>query len=205
MRTEQLRIRSVVAGAAALALLTGCGTSGGTTGTPTGATPPPSSGAGAPKVRNPLDLKAFEADPCSAFTPAQAEAYGLPGVAGRKNPTSPGPGCDWLGASTPAKASPGLVILPEGTNLESVYGNKDNGTYAVFEPRPDVQGYPAVLTLPVDQRPSGSCTIVVGVSDARAVLFDFQSVKGSSRLADPCGAVTEFANLVLTTMKAGAK
>lgn len=203
-----MRIRTVVVGAAALALLAGCGTGGGTAGTPTNQPQPTStssSGGGAPKVQNPLDLKAFEAAPCSAVTPAQIEAYGLPGVAGKVNPTSPGPGCSWLGASTAAKASPGLVILPEGTNLDSIYSNKDNGTYAVFEPLPDIQGYPALLNLAVDQRSSGSCTIAVGASEAKAILFDFQSIKGSSRFADPCGAVVEFANLAMTTIKAGAK
>ena len=156
-------------------------------------------------MQNPLDVKAFEANPCSTVTPAQVEAYGLPGVAGRVNTGSPGAACSWLGASTPAKAAPALTILPEGTNLDSIYSNKDNGTYAVFEVLPAIQGYPAVLTLAVDQRSSGDCTIVVGVSDEKAILFTFQSVKGSSRLADPCGSVIEFANLAITTIKAGAK
>ncbi|MCP2249110.1 DUF3558 domain-containing protein [Lentzea aerocolonigenes] len=202
-----MRIRTIVAGTAALAILAGCSTGGGTTGTPTTATQPTStsSSGGAPKVQNPLDLKAFEADPCSAVKPAQIEAYGMPGVAGKVNTTAPGPACSWLGASTAAKAAPALVILPAGTNLDSVYGNKDNGTYAVFEPQPAVQGYPAVLTLAVDQRSSGSCELTVGASDDRAILFTFQSVKGSSRFADPCGSVTEFANLAITTIKAGAK
>jgi hypothetical protein len=204
-----LRIRTIVVGAAALALLAGCGTGGGTTGTPTTATQPSSSGngdsGGAPKVQNPLDVKAFVADPCGAVTPAQIEAFGMPGVAGKVNTSSPGGSCIWLGASTPAKVAPGLTILPSGTNLDSIYSNKDNGTYAVFEPLSDVQGYPAVLNLATDMRSKGNCEIAVGVSSDQAILFTIQATTGSSRFADPCGALTEFANLALTTIKAGAK
>ncbi|MFD5827354.1 DUF3558 domain-containing protein [Lentzea sp. NPDC060358] len=202
-----MRIRNIVVGAAAVALLAGCDTGGGATGTPTNTTPPPSSsaGGGAPEVRNPLDLSAVEAAPCSALTPAQVESFGLPGVAGKVNTSSPGASCIWLGASTPAKVAPALTVLPGGTNLDSVYRNKDNGTYAVFEPMADVQGYPAVLTLATDERSKGNCEIVVGATADKAILFTIQAVTGSPKFADPCGAVTEFATLAVTTIKAGAK
>ncbi|SER96723.1 Protein of unknown function [Lentzea xinjiangensis] len=206
-----MRIRNIVIGATALVLLAGCSTGNGTTGTPTATTQPAGTststgtGGGAPEVKNPLDVKAFEADPCSAVTSAQIDAYGMPGVAGKVNTSSPGASCIWLGASTPAKVAPGLTILPKGTNLDSMYKNKDNGTYAVFEPLADVQGYPAVLTLATDQRSKGNCEIAVGVTAEQAILFTVQAITGSSRFADPCGAVTEFAGLAVTTIKAGAK
>ncbi|HEX7308509.1 DUF3558 domain-containing protein [Lentzea sp.] len=202
-----MRIRNIVVSAAAVALLAGCGTGGGTAGTPTNATQPTTSSAagGAPEVKNPLTLSAFESAPCSTVTPAQVESFGMPGVAGKVNTSSPGPSCIWLGASTPAKVAPALTILPEGTNLDSVYKNKDNGTYAVFEPMADVQGYPAVLTLANDERSKGNCEIVVGATADKAILFTIQAITGSSKFADPCGAVTEFANLAITTIKAGAK
>jgi hypothetical protein len=201
-----LRIRSIVAGTAALALLVGCSTSGGTTGTPTKAPQPTSdsNGAGAPKIQNPLDTKAFEAAPCSAVTPAQVEAFGLPGVNGRVNTTAPGAACAWLGSSTPGKMAPSLAILPEGTNLGTILPNKD-ATYQVFETLPEIQGYPAYIALAVDQRGGGGCSVLTGVSDTKAILFTFQSDKGSPKYADPCGAATEFANLAITTIKAGAK
>jgi hypothetical protein len=200
-----LRIRTIVVGTAALVLLTGCGTgSGGTTGTPTTATQSTSDSAGAPKIQNPLDLKVFEADPCSTVTPAQVQAFGLPGVNGKVNSTSPGPACTWLGASTPAKMSPGVGILPEGTNLSTILPNKDT-TYEKFEQLPDIQGYPAYLALVSDQRSGGGCSVLTGVSDTKAILFTFQSDKGSPKYADPCAAATEFANLAITTIKAGAK
>ncbi|SFR29261.1 Protein of unknown function [Lentzea waywayandensis] len=201
-----MRIRSIVVGTAALALLAGCGESGGTTGTPTTATQSSSTGdsGGAPKIENPLDVKAFEAAPCSMVTPAQAQAFGLPGVNGRVNTTSPGASCVWLGSSTPAKMAPGVTILPEGTNLSTILPNATT-TYETFETQPAVQGYPAYLALVADSRKDGFCTLLVGVSSEKALNISFQSDQGSPKYADPCAAVTEFANLVITTIKAGAK
>jgi hypothetical protein len=198
-----LRIRTVVAGTAALVLLAGCSTGGGTTGTPTNATQPTSSSSGAPKVSNPLDVKAVEAAPCSAVTAAQLTAFGLPGISGSLNTGSPGASCIWSGSLTDAEMAPGITILPTGTTLETIYGKKDS--YPVFEPRPAIQGYPAVVTLIVDQRKDGNCELAVGASDDRAILFTFLSDEKSKYFADPCAGVTEFANLAITTIKAGAK
>lgn len=200
-----MRIRSIVAGTAALALLASCGTGGGTAGTPTNATQPTSTsnGGGAPKVSNPLDVKAVEAAPCNAVTAAQLTAYGLPGVNGSVNTGSPGASCIWSGSLTDAEMAPGITILPAGTTLATTYAKK--GTYAVFEPRPEIQGLPAVVTLIVDQRKDGNCEIVVGASDDRAILFTFLSDEKSKYFADPCAGTTEFANLAITTIKAGAK
>ena len=205
MRTQQLRIRTLVAGTAALALLAGCGTGGGTTGTPTNAPQPTSTSTsgGAPKVSNPLTLTAFGAAPCTAVTAAQLTAYGLPGVTGSVNTGAPGPACKWSGALTAAEMSTGMVILPEGTSLGSVYGK--SGSYAVFEERPAIQGHPAALALVADQRKDGDCDVIVGASDERAILFTFQSSEKSKYFADPCAGVTEFANLAITTIKAGGK
>jgi hypothetical protein len=207
-----LRIRTIVAGTAAIALLAGCGNGGGTTGTPTN-TPPPSSNSnggggdttanGAPKVKNPLDVKAFETSPCTVATPAQVEAFGLPGINGRVNTSAPGPSCIWLGASAPTKVTPSVSFIPGGKGLDAMYQNKD--TYAAFEPLPAIQGYPAIMNLQVDQRADGNCDVSVGVSDEQALLVLIVTEKGSPRFADPCGAATEFANQVITTIKAGAK
>ena len=198
-----MRIRTIVAGTAAVALLAGCGDSGGTTGTPTTASQPSSSG-GAPKIESPLDVKAFEAAPCSTVTPAQVAAFGLPGVTGRVNSNELGGACIWLGASTPAKMAPGVAFLPEGTNLSTILPNKAN-IYAAFEPQPAIQGYPTYIAVVSDARDNGDCDLLVGVSDDKALTFTFQSDKGSPKFADPCAGITEFANLAITTMKAGAK
>lgn len=201
-----MRIRTIVAGTAACVLLAGCSSGSGTTGTPTTATSPTSASdsGGAPKVQNPLDLKAFEADPCSAVTPAQAQAFGLPGVNGRNNSNELGPACVWLGSSTPARMAPGIAFLPDGTNLSTILPNKDS-TYEAFESQPAIQGYPTYIALVADSRKDGDCSLLVGASDVRAIAFTFQSDKGSPRFADPCAAITEFANLAITTIKAGAK
>ncbi|WP_394613141.1 DUF3558 domain-containing protein [Lentzea sp. JNUCC 0626] len=200
-----MRIRTIVAGTAALVLLAGCGTNGGTSGTPTTASQPTSTSnsAGAPKVSNPVDVKVAEAAPCGVVTAAQLQTYGLSGVEGSLNTTSAGAGCLWPGTFTPAAMSPGMIILPDGTNLESIYAKKDS-TYPVFEPL-EVQGYPAAIALVVDERKSGDCELFVGVSDERAIMFSLQSEEKSKYYADPCAGATEFANLGMTTIKAGAK
>jgi Protein of unknown function (DUF3558) len=200
-----LRIRTIVAGTAAFALLAGCGTGGGTTGTPTNATQPTSAsqGGGAPKVSSPLNLTAAEAAPCNAVTAAQLTAYGLPGVTGSPNPGALGAACQWSGSLTAAEMSVGMSILPAGTSLDSQYAKKD--TFAVFEERPAIQGYPAIVSLLTDQRKEGNCELTVGASDERAILFTFLSDEKSKYFADPCAGVTEFANLAITTIKAGAK
>jgi hypothetical protein len=202
-----LRIRTVIAGTAALVLLAGCTSGGGTTGTPTNATQPTStsdsSGGGAPKVSNPLDLKAVEAAPCSAVTATQVTAFGLPGVNGSVNTSAPGASCVWSGSLTDAEMTPSFTVLPEGTSLKTTYAKKDS--YGFFEERPAIQGYPAVVALLADQRKEGSCDIVVGASDDRSILFTFLSDEKSKYFADPCAGVTEFANLAITTIKAGAK
>lgn len=202
-----MRIRTIVVGTAALALLAGCNPSGGgTTDTPTNAPQPTSdsNSAGAPKIQNPLDVKAAEADPCGVVTSAQLQAFGLPGVAGRVNSNELGPACMWLGASTPAKMAPGIAFLPDDTNLSTILPNKDT-TYEKFEQLPDIQGYPSYMALVSDQRSGGNCSVLTGVSDTKAILVTFQSDKGSPRYADPCAAATEFATLAVTTIKAGAK
>ena len=98
----------------------------------------------------------------------------------------------------------GSHVLPDGTNLSTILPNKDS-TYQYFEPRPAIQGYPAYIALSVDQRKDGGCELLVGVADDKALLFTFSSFSGSPKFADPCAAVTEFANLAITTIKAGAK
>ncbi|MGI5502111.1 DUF3558 domain-containing protein [Lentzea sp. CA-135723] len=200
-----MRIRSIVVGTAALALLAGCGTSGDTAGTPTTASQPTSTSGsgGAPKIDSPLDVKAFTADPCKTVTAVQVEAFGLPGVSGRANTSPVGEACLWNGVNTEAKMSPGVAFLLEGTNLSTILPNKDS-TYAVFETLPAVQGYPTYLALPTDLRSRGNCSALVGVSDERAMFVTFSSL-GGPKFSDPCAAVTEFANLAITTIKAGAK
>jgi hypothetical protein len=204
-----LRIRTTVIGiAAALATLTGC-TGGGATGTPTQAPPSTSSSSGdttpngAPKVKTPLAYERFEADPCSVVTAVQLETLGLPGIKGELNPSAPGKACIWHGSKTPSKATPSVVFLQGVEGLDALYGAKAN--MELWEPQPPVQGYPAVLNSAADLRSSGQCSLDVGVTDKQVLSFLIQTDKGGTRYADPCGAVTDFANQVITTIKAGAK
>ncbi|MFC3896255.1 DUF3558 domain-containing protein [Lentzea rhizosphaerae] len=204
-----MRIRTTVIGiAAALAVLSGC-TGGGTTGTPTQTSTNTSSSSGdttpngAPRVKTPLAYERFEADPCSVVTAAQLEALGLPGIKGELNPSAPGKSCIWHGSKTPSKATPGIVFLQGVEGLDALYGAKAN--MELWEPQPPIQGFPAVLNSAADLRASGNCSLDVGITDKQVLSFLIQTDKGGTRYSEPCAAVTDFANQVITTIKAGAK
>jgi hypothetical protein len=207
-----LRIRiSVIGAVAVVAVLTGCN-GGGTAGTPTQTPPGTSSNSagsgdttpnGAPKVKTPLAYERFEADPCSVITAAQLETLGLPGIKGELNPGAPGKSCIWHGSKSPSKATPGIVFLQGVEGLDALYGAKAN--MELWEPQPPIQGFPAVLNSAADLRASGNCSLDVGVTDKQVLSFTIQTDKGGPRYAEPCAAVTDFANQVITTIKAGAK
>lgn len=206
-----MRIRITAIVVAALVVLAGCGGGGGTTGTPTGSSSSTSNSAGsgdttpngAPKVKTPLVYESFAADPCSVMKAAQLEAVGLPGIKGEVNSSAPGKACIWLGSSTPSRATAGVVFLQGVDGLNALYGTKD--MMELWEPQPPVQGYPAVLNSAADLRSSGNCSLDVGITDTQVLSFTMQINKGGTRFAEPCAAATDFANQVITTIKAGAK
>lgn len=211
MRTEQLRIRGIAVGvisAITVLFAAGCG-GGGTTNTttPTSTSQSAGNGAttahGAPKVKSPLAWESFKAAPCSVITTEQLKTIGVPGVTGKVNPSAPGPACIWQGDVTSSRVTPGVGFPEGGEGLDTVYERKS--TYQLFEPQPDVQGYPALLASNADLRTSGDCALVVGITDSQIASFTVQMGNKAPRYADPCGLLTEIANQVITNIKAGAK
>lgn len=207
-----MRIRSITVGViSAIVLLAGCGGGGGATGTPT-ATPPSSQSSegggdktehGAPKVKTPLEYQSAKSNPCGTITTAQLQALGIDATTGKPNPGVPGAACIWHGAGKLALTTPGVAFVDGGNGLDTLYQQKD--TLAVFEVVGPVQGFPAVIASPADLRSGGDCDLSVGVADNQTIAFSMQMSNGAPRFSDPCGLLTEFANQVITNIKAGAK
>lgn len=209
-----MRIRSTASGVLSLIgvlLVSGCANSG--TGGTAGPTPTSTSSSagssgdttehGAPRVKTPLKWQSFEAAPCSLITTEQLSALGIRGVTGKVNPSAPGPTCIWQGDALSDRIVPGAGFPQGGNGLDNIYQQKAD--FPLFEPQPDVQGYPALLASKADLRSQGNCSLAVGVTDTQVAAFTIQMGKSAPRYTDPCGLLVEFANQVIGNIKAGAK
>ena len=163
-----------------LCLLTACGTK--TDNTPPSA--PASSSADVAanlKVPAPLPTGDLLSNPCAVIAPSQFDALNFAG-AGTKSDTagdpSVGPDCRWV-----SKKDDGNVIF-----IGSLPGNK-NGISDIYAGKPraahfapvTVDGYPGVLSDVPDGRPSGNCTVWVGVTDQLAASVNAQISSDDSK------------------------
>ncbi|MGH3515936.1 MAG: DUF3558 domain-containing protein, partial [Haloechinothrix sp.] len=153
-------------GLAAVSFLAGCSSeTGGELGS--SGEPPADSGlphSGAPKVENPIDTAAFEADPCSAITEQQLaeERVNIDEV--KPEPDNQvGPSCTWYSTFEWGQFS-GAVLTANSDGLSTQYAQYQAGEWAYFEEL-SVAGYPAVVNSLTDNRKNGDCTLNVGVRD----------------------------------------
>ncbi|HVX44397.1 MAG TPA: DUF3558 family protein [Mycobacteriales bacterium] len=134
---------------------------------------------GAPKVRHPLDPRAFFTTKaiCTVLTPNQLHTFGIRNIR-LLNPEI-----------TRVSASCGWADFDNGRNVDAIFElslggltgiyeghQQDPGGLAYFEPT-EVDGYPAIFDQNVDERSSGFCELDVGISDSiyvalNAKLFD---------------------------------
>jgi hypothetical protein len=155
--------------------------------------------AGAPKVNDPLDTTRFQQDPCRALTADQAQSLTLPSV-GERREAPLGKACTWENADTR-----GLVEVhfmdryPYGLSAE--YQANEDHKWAYFEQLPSIGGYPAVSRSRFDDRNTGKCTVVVGVSDE--IIFEVPVRLSPENVGskDPCQLASMVAGLALQTMK----
>lgn len=196
--------------AAALVLsacaLAGCSTTAPGTPVPTRDTPtatgepttePPTTepgGSTVPPVTDPLDTAAFQADPCTSLTDAQAAALGVESP-GAPRPGPAGKSCFWQNS-----AGGSIGVLWSGTGLAAVYESEERGDTAYFEPR-RVGGQPAVAAEPSDDRDSGACSVHVGTSDEAMFTLALQQSRDKVGDRDPCDVAADVAGQVLTTIK----
>ena len=156
--------------------------------------------AGAPEVTDPLDTTRFQQDPCQALTAAQTRKLNLPPSGTPEKGRPLGNACIWSNTETLAEAEVHFSDKdPRG--LSALYAVKDQ--YAYFEELPPIDGFPAVARSGVDDRDTGRCSVVVGVSDE--VTFDVPVRLSDANVGkrDPCEAAVQVARMALETMKAG--
>ncbi|WP_233226184.1 DUF3558 domain-containing protein [Amycolatopsis sp. CA-126428] len=161
-----------------------------------------------PKVTQPpLDAGKYAADTCGLL-PRDLLASMKYTDAGEYHPkgntplTAAGPSCSWK-------------IKGEGIGLQVILGtgNRDlgagglAGTYAAYrlkkfvkflEPAPAVEGYPAVYADIQDERPMGTCAMVVGIADDLSFSIQAQGYQGQD---DSCAAASQAAAGVVKTLK----
>lgn len=195
--------RIAAAAVAALGLLTACSGGGNTGG---GDTPPSSAAASStaggsgsgPKVPAPLNTQDLLGDnPCKVLTNAEATDFGL--VAPGEKATGQVPGCDWRSADE-GQNSIGLRVSPSQTphGISDIYDQKARQAY--FQPV-TVDGYPGVYADTQDGRPSGTCTLWLGVTDQLAVAV-IPAIGVGPNKSNPCGLAQKFAGAVVKHLKA---
>ncbi|MYW92199.1 DUF3558 domain-containing protein [Amycolatopsis rubida] len=191
-------VRLATAAVAAFGLLTACG--GGTGGTAeppatAGSSTPADNGGTGPKVPAPLPAKDVVENPCSVLNAAEADDVGLKSP-GEKSTGSLG-GCRWTSTASNQNFV-NIGALPQNKNgISDIYAQKDKQAY--FTPT-SIDGYPAVFADTQDGRPSGSCSLWVGVTDQLAVSVIPNIGVGPHR-SDPCGIAEKAATAMIKHLK----
>lgn len=158
---------------------------------------------GAPDVQNPLDASKFLPQPCAVLTAEQMKPFniskpGKPTTTGAVAETV-GPYCSWTSEDEPTSRGFSVGLLPGNKNgLADTYRGRKQFKY--FEPT-TVDGYPAVFNDGIDARPSGSCSITVGISQTLA--FGASETSGKGVGPGACEGARQLASAVIATLKAG--
>ena len=156
--------------------------------------------SGAPKVANPLPASVLDGGPCAALDAGQiARALGA-AVAGRPVQEPTGPSCDWSNHETGGMIGVGFVTETH-QGLSGPYGNTKPKA-VVWRELPPVQGFPAVAHVtPSGGPPDVFCAVSVGIADDLS--FDAAGFVSRERRGkvDPCDAVSQLADLVVTTLR----
>jgi hypothetical protein len=166
------------------------GNPGSSTTESTGSEPTTSTTSEAPKVDHPLDAGPFLADPCTTLTANQLSSLAVK-EPGRPR-TEPGPGCAWFGDTQ--SVSVGWLTDNKG-GLSDTYRGRELEAY--FTPA-TVDGYPGVFVDATDDRATGHCGIVVGVSDTMTF---YASVDSGLNAEESCALAKQVAAATVTTVK----
>ncbi|WP_409184105.1 DUF3558 domain-containing protein [Amycolatopsis sp. VS8301801F10] len=193
-------IRIAAAAVAALGLLTACGggkADGGNTPSQAPASSSATGGGSGPKVPAALPTKDLLGDnPCKVLTDAETSDFGL--VVPGKTLTGDLPGCQWRSADN-GQNSIGMRVVQQNKNgISDIYDQKARQAY--FEPV-TVDGYPGVLADTQDGRPSGTCTLWLGVTDQLSVSI-IPAIGAGPNKSNPCGLAQKFAGAVVKHLKA---
>ncbi len=192
---------------AAVALLAGCAEeSGGAPGRTSAPSSEPAANAlphsGAPKVENPIDTAAFEAEPCSVATPRQLSAAGLEFKPAEPDPEqSTGSDCLWRFSATGYGLVGGTFFGLHDQGLSALYARRSS--YGLFEEIPPIGGYPALVWNTSDHRKEGFCTISIGLRDDQT--YDVAASLGGDNpdKTTSCEVARTVAEIAVETIKKG--
>jgi hypothetical protein len=155
--------------------------------------------SGAPHVANPLDTSKFQAVPCTVLDTSNVQSLGFT-APGQAESDATGPNCHWNNSETGVSLDVGFVTANK-SGLSALYAKRSS--LKLFQPLPDIQGYPAVIYGTIDARSSGTCNVDVGVSDSLNVDVMLQASTGPLK-ADPCGTAQKIAGMVMGHLTGGS-
>ncbi|HWD04535.1 MAG TPA: DUF3558 domain-containing protein [Amycolatopsis sp.] len=183
-------LRLTAAAIAFLGLLTAC--SGSNAGEPPASAPATTSTVSAGlRVPAPLPTDGLLNDPCSVLTRDEAAQVGLDSP-GRKD-TGEVNGCTWKSTRS-EQNQVAIRPLPQNhAGISDIYDQKDKDVY--FQPV-TINGYPGVFADVQDSRPSGGCTLWLGVTDQLAVGV-ISSIYVGDNKNNPCGISQKFATALV--------
>jgi hypothetical protein len=162
--------------------------------TSTSSSSPTSTSDEAPRVASPLDADAFVAEPCSSLTDEQLTSFNV-GEGKPQGGENLPPGCGWFGDSGAISVG---WLAQNKNGLADTYRRKELDAYFI---ETTVDGYPAVFADATDERSTGVCGIVVGVSDT----MTFYAQVSDGPVGDAaCDKAEQVASATLTTVKAGS-
>ncbi len=157
--------------------------------------PAPTTSGDVPRVSDPLDATSFVAEPCTSLTTAQLAEFKVGAGKPHGGDGVFPPGCGWHSDN----GAISVAWLDENKNgLADTYRRRDVDPYFI---ETTVDGYPAVFTDFVDDRPTGQCGIVVAVSDT----ITFYAQVSDGPVGDAaCDKAKQVGAATLTTVKAGS-
>lgn len=157
---------------------------------------------GAPKVKDPLDVRRYQQNPCRMLTAEQLHELNLP-IHGDQPQAPLGLACEWMNPETR-----GDVEIQWGDKnprgLSGAYAARKADRWAYFVEYPDIEGFPGVAASQSDNRNLGECNVEVGVADQLTFIAFIGLSPANVGKKDPCEVAVQVAGMMVKTMKGGA-
>ncbi|SEP52012.1 DUF3558 domain-containing protein [Amycolatopsis saalfeldensis] len=202
MRTSRtVQLTGAILGA--LCVLTACSPKTDSGDKPSAAPSPTSADVAANlKVSAPLPTGGLLSNPCAVIAPSQFDALNFAGAGTKREPANGSLAADCKWAS---KSNDGNIVfispLPVNKNgISDIYSQKAQAAY--FEPA-TIAGYPGVFTDVHDGRPSGNCSLWVGVTDQLAVSVNAQ-ISSDDAKSNTCAIAQNVAEAMIKHLKGAA-
>jgi Protein of unknown function (DUF3558) len=154
---------------------------------------------GAPKVEKPLDVSHFEENPCEVLTSDDAHTLNVP-PNGESGEVAFGKSCNWRNKETRGSVRVQFYSSIK-RGLSAVYEEAKELKFPYFERIDDIDGQPAVAFDTKSEKPTGFCTVAVGVSDQLAFDVLLYLSDGNVGKTQPCDKAAQVAGMMMKTMR----